>query len=310
MANAIDHRNRGVWHTRWQRAREVLQEALVNFWNEDSLPVAASIAYYSILSLFPLLLLLLGISGIFIHRFELSGSLSVVLNDYLPMKPDVIMRNLVGISNAFGRVGVVSFLLLLWGSSGVFMPLEKALNRAWDVKEDRSWIRRRLLALEMATIFGFLIMASSLLVAGNVYVNNLIRRGGFPMLTPFAQLDYHLAILAATFGLTLSMFIILFQRLPNRPLKVRQVFPSALLTAVFWEAARGLFTLVLPFFNYRQVYGSIGVVVALMTWAYISSTVMLFGAQVSRVLYRSLNIPGPLDTVEIPAPIRAAVPDP
>lgn len=310
MADVIDYHHRSVRYPRWQRAREVLQEAVKNFWNEDSLAVAASIAYYSILSLFPLLLLLLGISGIFIRRFELSGSLAVVLDNYLPMKPDVIMRNLVGISRAYGRVGVISFLLLLWGSSGVFMPLEKALNRAWDVKVGRPWIRRRLLALEMATIFGFLIMASTFLVAANVYIHNWMKHWSYHMLAPLMEFGYHLAILAATFGLTLMMFIVLFQRLPNRPLKVRHVFPSALLTAVFWEAVRGLFTLILPFFNYRQVYGSIGVVVALMTWAYVSSIVMLFGAQVSRVLYRSLSIPGPSDTLEMPPPIRSAVPDP
>jgi membrane protein len=310
MAKMDDNQQRSLRYPRWQRAREVLQEAIRNFWTEDSLAVAASIAYYSILSLFPLLLLLLEISGIFIRRFELSGSLAVVLDNYLPMKPDVIMRNLVGISRAYGRVGIISFLLLLWGSSGVFMPLEKALNRAWEVKVGRAWIRRRLLALEMATIFGVLILASSFLVAANVYIHNWMKHWNYHLLTPLIEFGYHAAILAATFGLTLLMFIVLFQRLPNRPLQARQVLPSALLTAVFWEAVRGLLTLVLPFFNYRQVYGSIGVVVALMTWAYISSTIMLFGAQISRVLYRSLKIPGPADTAEIPDSARVSAPEP
>ena len=71
--------------------------------------------------------------------------------------------------------------------------------------------------------------------------------------------------------------------------------PGAFLTAILWETARWLFTVFLPFFNYRQVYGSIGVVVSLMTWAYISSAVILFGAQVSHTLY------GTLKTREIPA---------
>jgi uncharacterized BrkB/YihY/UPF0761 family membrane protein len=89
------------------------------------------------------------------------------------------------------------------------------------------------------------------------------------------------------------MFLVIFERLPNRPMSFRQAFPGALLTALFWQAARGLFTLLLPFFNYRQVYGSIGVVVALLTWIYISSAVMLFGAQVSRSLYRTWRVKPP-----------------
>ena len=95
------------------------------------------------------------------------------------------------------------------------------------------------------------------------------------------------------------MFLVLFERLPNRPMSLRQAFPGALLTALFWQAARGLFTRLLPFFNYRQVYGSIGVVVALMTWVYISSAIMLFGAQVSRSLYRTWKVKTP--AVDTPA---------
>jgi membrane protein len=79
----------------------------------------------------------------------------------------------------------------------------------------------------------------------------------------------------------------------------RQAFPGALLTALLWAAARSLFTHLLPFLNYRQVYGSIGVVVALMTWVYISSAIMLFGAQVSRSLYRTWRVKPP--AAEAPA---------
>jgi len=102
-----------------------------------------------------------------------------------------------------------------------------------------------------------------------------------------AQFLYRGIFLAATFAVTLLMFLIIFERLPNRRMSFRQAFPGALLTALMWQVLRGLFFRLLPLFNYRQVYGSIGAVVALMTWVYISSAVMLFGAQVSRSLYRT-----------------------
>jgi membrane protein len=81
---------------------------------------------------------------------------------------------------------------------------------------------------------------------------------------------------------------------------LRQVFPGALLTAILWETARWLFTIFLPFFNYRQVYGSIGVMVSLMTWTYISSAVILFGSQVSRTLYGTLKVPETTNGKSIP----------
>ncbi len=300
MTTETQVREKTGFHERWWQAREVLRESFSKFLHENSLTVSASIAYYSLLAIFPLLLLLLGMSGIFIRRYELSGRLAMVLEHYLPVKPDFIMWNLVGISRSYGRVGLLSVLLLLWSSSGVFLPIERALDRAWEVKTRRSWWRRRLLALEMALNFGFLAILSTLLVGTNVYVHNWLRLWVAGYLLPGVEFLYHLIFVGATFGITLCMFLIVFERLPNRPTNFREALPGALLTALFWEATRALFTLLLPFFNYRQVYGSIGVVVALMTWVYISSAIMLFGAQVSRALYRTLREQSPPPSVVEP----------
>jgi len=293
MSTEIREETKGLLSGRWRQARQVLREALLNFFRENSFAISASIAYYSLLALFPMLLLLLGVSGIFIRRFELSGRLALVLAHYLPVRTDFIMTNLVSISRAYGKVSVLSFLLLLWASSGVFLPLERALNRAWNVEEQRSWWRRRLLALEMAGIFGFLALLSTLLVGTRRYAHAWLKIWAASPLLPFLDLLYRGIFVLATFGITLCMFLILFERLPNRPLTFRQAFPGALLTALSWQAARALFMRLLPFFNYRQVYGSIGVVVALMTWVYISSAVMLFGAQVSGSLYRTWRVKEP-----------------
>jgi YihY family inner membrane protein len=293
MLNKIAAGRKAALRGRWRQVRAVLRESLVNFVSENSLTISASIAYYSLLALFPMLLLILSVSGIFIRRFELSGRLAVVLEHYLPVRADFIMRNLVGISRAYGRVSILSFLLLLWSSSGVFLPLERALNQAWEVKERRSWWRRRLLALEMAMIFGFLTLLSTLLVGMRVFIHAWLKTWVASSLLPFVEFVYRLIFVGATFGITLCLFLVLFERLPNRPITIRQALPGALLTALLWEAVRSLFTHLLPFFNYRQIYGSIGVVVALMTWVYISSAVMLFGSQVSRSLYRMVKVKPP-----------------
>jgi YihY family inner membrane protein len=293
MATETKAQRKNRLRGRWEQVREALRDAFVHFARENSLTISASIAYYSLLALFPLLLLLLGVSGIFIRRFELSGRLALVLAHYLPVRTDFIMRELVGISRAYGRIGLLSFLLLLWASSGVFLPLERALNRAWEVEKQRKWWRRRLLALEMAGIFGFLALLSTLLVGTRRYTHAWLATWVARPALPFVEFVYRGIFLAATFGITLCMFLVIFERLPNRPMSLRQAFPGALLTALLWEAVRSLFTHLLPFLNYRQVYGSIGVVVALMTWVYISSAIMLFGAQVSRSLYRTWGVKPP-----------------
>jgi membrane protein len=289
MSKKASRKKSGKSGRSWWRVEKVVRDSLVQFLRGDSLMISGSIAYHSLLAVFPLLLLLLEFCGIYIQHYELSGRLALVLDRYIPIKTDFIMRTLVTISRSYGRVSLVSFVLLLWSSSGVFLPVEKALDRSWEVEKGRRWWRSRLLALEMALIVGFLILLSSAVVGVNIFIHSWLRQRVIPIYLPFVEFAYHIAILVTTFSMTLLMFIILFERLPNRRLSLREIFPSALLTALFWEATRSLFTLLLPFFNYRQVYGSIGVVVALMTWAYASSAVMLFGAQVSRALYRTLR---------------------
>src|SRR5690348_1343339 len=116
---------RSKWHPRFRRALNDLREAWDRFYSEDSFTIAASIAYYSVLSIFPLLLLILGLSGIYIRHYQLAGRLAPLLERILPMRPDFILQNLQGISRAYGRIGVASFVLLLWSSAGVFMPIEK-----------------------------------------------------------------------------------------------------------------------------------------------------------------------------------------
>jgi YihY family inner membrane protein len=285
---------------RWVKTRRALRLALLKFLEEDSLMVSGSIAYHSLLAIFPLLLLLLGISGIYIRRFELAGRLSVVLSRYLPVRTDIIMQNLVGIAHAYGRIGLLSFLLLLWSSSGVFVPLEKALNRAWEVPEGRPWWRSRLVALEMAFFVGCLILIAATFVGVEIFFRKRLDALLAPSLHFLVVFLYHLLTALSSFTLALLMFVVLFERLPNRPMNLRHALPGALLTAILWETARWLFTLLLPFFNYRQVYGSIGVMVSLMTWLYISSAVILFGAQVSHTLYGSLKVNETTATKAIP----------
>lgn len=277
---------------RWPRVRQVLSESLRNFLHEDSMAVSASIAYHCLLCIFPFLLLMMGLSGYYVKHHELAGRLAFLLGRYLPMNPDFILHNLESISRAYGRVGFFSFLLLLWGSSGIFLPLEKALNRAWEAEKERSWLRRQLLALGMAVMVGLLVLLSSAVVGVNVYVDEWVRRGGHLFPSPMIAVAYRLLVIVSTFSLTLLMFVVLFKVLPNRPMRFHEVMPSAFLTAVFWEGVRSLLTLVFPLFNFGHIYGSIGVVVALMSWAYFSSAVMLFGAQVSRALYRTLKVNG------------------
>ena len=286
---------------RRHRVRQVLKGSLITFFKEDCLTISAAIAYFGLLSLFPLFILMVSLGGIYIRQYELSGDLTTVLQSFLPMKPDFIMRKLVEISQAFGRVSTISFLFLLWSAAGMFLPLEKALNSAWGVEEVRSWWRSYIVALEMAFLFVMFITVYSGFMGLNIYIHDEVYDWAeLHWATAFIKLGYQTVFAAAAFGMALVIFTVLFQELPARHLGTRKVLPSAFLTASLWEAARTLFTHLLPLFNYSHVYGSIGGMITLMVWLYISSAVTLFGAHVSSNLYRILIAPAKALAVEPP----------
>ena len=285
---------------RWHALSRVLEESFRRFYTEDSPYLAASIAFYALLSIFPLSLICLSLFGLFIRRYELSEGLALVLARYLPMQPDFISGNLISISSSFGKVTLLSALLLLWAASGVFMPIQKALDRAWEIKVPRPWWRGQLVAAEMVLLVSILALISISLTGFNIFLQPLLRRLGWAQMPAPVDFVLHGGVLLASFVVTVLLFLLIYHRLPNRSLRIREVLPSALFAALFWEAARAAFTLLLPFFNYKRLYGSIGMVAMLMSWIYISSLIMLLGAQISAVLYRTVFAPEPANPLPEP----------
>ncbi len=268
----------------------ILAECFRRFFSDDPPIVAASIAFFGMLGVFPLSLICLIFFGLFVRNLETSEGLSLLLARYMPMQPDFILDNLLSISQSFGPVTLVSAFLLWWASSGVYFPIQKALDRAWGIKNSRPWWHGQLVAMEMAVIVGFLLLLSIGLTVANIfYLPALLGRLGWEEVPGFVDFFIHAGVLLASFGVTVALFLLIYHRLPNRRLRFREALPSALFAAVFWELARSIFILLLPHFNYRRIYGSIGVVVMLMTWSYISSLIMLLGAQLSPVIYHTLT---------------------
>ena len=219
------------------------------------------------------------------------------------MRTDIIMQNLVGISRAYGRIGLISFLLLLWSSSGIFVPLEKALNRAWEVTVRRRWWQSRLLALEMAFVVGCLILIATTSVGrGNSLPQTVesITRGipSRPGGISLSALNRHQLFCRgddSVYGTFSAASQSSYEPAPSLAGRVAHRCPLG--------SGPLDFRLLLPFFNYRHVYGSIGVMVSLMTWAYISSAVILFGAQISRSLYGTFKIQDPSPRKGSPFPL-------
>jgi membrane protein len=285
--------HRGKRRSHFTKSHDLLKtfkRAFLSFIQSDSGNLSAAIAFYSLLSLFPLVMCLVSLSGFFIRR---TGSEEAIIHratHWLPGAAEIIQDNLKSISKNFGRVQVISLLLLWWSASGVFLPMETALNRAWRVSRHRSYWQRHLLALGMSMMCGTLLVLSLGVTAVQRRMVHLARTSngewGSPAL--FSPLAHSLFFFTPILFSVLT-FVLIYWIVPNQPVKFRQVIGGALVAAILWEIAKHLFAALLPFFNYRHLYGSLGVAVTFMMWGYVSSLILLFGAEFAAASRDQMN---------------------
>jgi YihY family inner membrane protein len=201
-------------------------------------------------------------------------ALVLALGDYFPGDLGAfIIRNLTKVNH--GRFQITSVVLLLFTANGIFEPLEVALNRAWGVKENRSYFRNQLLSLLMILLCGGLALGSVLLTAVNErYVANQYGTRAIP---PWVSLGiFKVAAIPVTI---LSLFLTYFV-LPNRRVPVRRVIPAAVMVGIGIEALKYLFLFAWPWLNrkFQNEYGPFSNSVSIMVFAMATSLVVLAGA--------------------------------
>jgi membrane protein len=239
---------------------------------------AFSVAANSILSFFPFVVLLMTLTRRVFHSRVMSGVIVELLRDYLPAGQEFVIRNLNAIVNSRQRVQIVSLIILLVTSCGVFMPLEVALNRIWGFANNRSYFGNQLISLGLAFGCGVLALLSVAMTAGNVELLELLLRGhgsAFIRLVGFVMMK--LFAIAAS----VAIFFLIYWALPNGKVPVRAVFPVAMIMGLLSEALKYGYILALPWLNFSEVYGPFSLSVSLMFWAFLTGMLLLAGANLS-----------------------------
>jgi membrane protein len=239
---------------------------------------AFSVAANVILSFFPFVLLLMTLTR---HVFRSPAMYDVVLGllrDYIPAGQDFVVRNLNAMVGVRHRVQLFSLLILLFTSTGVFVPLEVALNQIWGFPRNRPYWRNQALSLVLAFTCGALALLSIGLTAGNIRALEFLLHGhaeffvhwfGFGVMKGFA--------IAAS----IAVFFLIYWALPNGPVPPRAVLPAALIVGLCSEVLKNLYLLALPRLNFQEVYGPFAISVSLMFWAFLSGLLLLAGAYIS-----------------------------
>ena len=242
--------------------------------NHDAAHMAAGVAYYAFLSIFPLLLGLIALFGFFLPSLNLQDELLNYVGDNIPGATDILKQNIASIIELRGAMGVLSIVVFLWGASAMFRAISRAINRAWDIRQYRNFFIRK--TRELGMVFGIGILF--LLSLGASAIISILR--GLLNLPAADLIIVDGGSRLVAFLLILAVVLLLYKFIPNTRTYWRYIWPGALLAAIFFEIARTLFIFYLEnFANYQLIYGTIASIIVLLVWIYYSAFIMTLGAE-------------------------------
>lgn len=244
---------------------------------------AFSVAANVILSLFPFIVLLLTVSRNVFHSRSMEAVVGDMMKNLLPVGQDFVMRNMQLLTHPHKGTQLFSVVMLLITSTGVFLPLEVALNGVWGVRQNRSYLHNQAVSLGLALAVGFLAMASVASTASQQTILSWIflnHTGNFL----FRFISYGFLRLCAGLA-SILLFFLIYWVLPYRKIPARAVLPTAIVIGLLWQLAKVLYIKALPWLDFQSVYGPFYISVGLMMWAFLSGLLLLAGAHFSATRY-------------------------
>ena len=256
--------------------------------NDDIFALGAQLAYYLVLSFFPFLIFLMTLIG-----YSNLDSMQVI-NGLRTILPSTIvdLTSLVIIEVVEGQHGGLlgaSVILTIWSASSAFRALLKGINKAYSIKENRSFIKRCIIAVIFTFALAFtIILTLAMLVFGDVIGKYLLK---YITYNDFIHDLWNLLRYSVVIVVMIVIFAAIYRYTPSKRTKWKETVPGAIFATLGWIAvSMGFSFYVNNFANYSRIYGSLGTIFALMTWLYISSIIIILGGEINSVIGIRKNI--------------------
>jgi membrane protein len=260
---------------------------VIEFYHSNNLTFASSIAYYSLLSVFPFILMVLTVlSRLAVGQAGNERAVIDLVERALPSNFDFLSTQLVQLQKTPIPLTIAGTIITLWASMGVFGAVTSAVNHAWGVEKPYSYFKHKLIAFVMM-IAAALVFASALLLMGAVQVAHT---AWFPSIETWFPWLPDLKGLAAreAFGPASVLAIgLVYYFAPNTKVRLRDVWFGAILAAALWRLALAGFSWYLRDVARFSVHGSVGAVVAFLVWVYLSAVILLYGVEVTAAYARA-----------------------
>jgi membrane protein len=266
---------------------QAVWQGALGFYSSDNLTFASSIAYYSLLSMFPFLLLVLAVMGFVTVGGDRDATLLRLVARAVPGNPDFLFTQIHELSRLRLQVSVVGLFLALVGSMGIFGAITSAINHAWGVEKRPGFWKHKLVALTMLAVAAVLLVVTLLLVSSvkvaqaNWFTIVIANVPGLDSLRGFALRNAPTPMFMVVIGL-------MYYYVPNAKVRLRDVWWGAVIAGFLWRVAFDLFSWYVGDLSRFTVLGQVATVALFLVWIYFSAVIFLYGAEVSAA-YARLN---------------------
>lgn len=265
-----------------RRKINILIHLIVKIKRDDVFALSSQLAYYLMLSFFPFILFLITLVG-----FSRLSSTEVLngLNALLPQSiVDLTTSTITEVfDNQYTGLLGVSVLLMIWTSSSAFRAIIKGVNKAYNFKDNRSFIKRSIISMLGILALALIILLSLFMLVFGDVISGYIRD-----VVPFYKallFLWNMFRYAFIFVVMIFIFVTIYCISPARRLKVKEVIPGAIFSTIGWVIVSFGFSFYINNFNnYSRFYGGLGAVFILMTWLFLISMIFILGVEINCVL--------------------------
>ena len=248
---------------------------------DDATHMAASVSYYTVLSIFPLVIALSAIIGWMAGSASRQDDVIEYVVDYLPGSEQFVRESLESAERFKETLGVVAVLGLMWSASAVFGSITRVVNLAWDIRENPPFYKNKPRQLAMALAVGML-FALSLGISSFMQWATTIEIGSRSASDFLGGGLFSIVLQIPATLISFSIFLMIYKFLPNTKTYWKYVWTGAAVAAVLFEIGKNLFLFYLSnFAEFDQLYGNVASVITLMVWAYFCALILILGAEVA-----------------------------
>ncbi|MFT4031159.1 MAG: YihY/virulence factor BrkB family protein [Siphonobacter sp.] len=262
-------------------------EVYNEFSNDNALKMSASLSYYTIFSMAPMLIVVISLCGIFLGRAAIQGEIFGQIQSLVGKEAAIQIQEIIKraeLSSRSGTALVIGLGTLLLGATGVFSEIQDSINRIWSLraKPKKGWLKliiNRLLSFSMIVSMGFVLLVSLLLNSLlDVFETRLQRLFDSQLI-----LVFNLTSLGVVFLVITCLFTLIFKVLPDGKLHWKDAFVGSGFTAILFMIGKFVIGLYLGQSNLSSTYGSAASIVIVLLWVYYSAAILYFGAEFTKV---------------------------